>query len=111
MKIKLKLTRNEFVAFYNVLSELVPAVRRLPDEQERTLRLQNLAVREIMTNLFMKLTVKLEALESEKSIALTLKMHEAWALNKSLNSIIDLLDTYAMTTCLRITGEINRRTV
>lgn len=111
MKIKIKLTNSEFKAFYDVLSELVPAVRRSADEQERQLRLKNLAMREILTSLYLKMTVKIDNIEQQKEIRFSLKMYEAWALYLAINGIIDLLDDYAMAICLKITGEINRRSV
>lgn len=111
MKVKIKLSKNEFKAFYMVLSELLPIIRKMDIDQDWLLRLETLAVREIMTSFYMKMTTKIDSIEAQKTISFAIKMQEAWAINHSLGSTIELLDDYSMAVCLKIIGEINRRTV
>ncbi len=109
MKIKIKLSKHELQAFYAVLQETVMWVRQLPEQQERNLRLQNYAQREIMTAFFLRMTNKMDEPGAKNTI--NIKMTEAWALHRSLNPIVDLLDDYTMTVCLKILSEIHQKTI
>lgn len=109
MKIKIQLNKNELTALHIVLVDVVQRCRQLVKHQEFANKLENQAISEIMTTLFVKITLKLDNASSQKN-TLSLNMHQAWALSRTLNHVVDFLDEYSMAVVLRILGTINQKT-
>jgi hypothetical protein len=108
MKIKIKLSRNEMKALYICLQETLMQVRELPHHQERQHKLKNLAQSEILTALFLRLTMKMENLLPKNTISI--KMTEAWTLNEVLQPRLDFYDDYTLNIILKILGIIHQKT-
>lgn len=111
MKIKIKLTKNQYKALYYVCSNVMPLVRDLPLNRHNIKnydKLKMMYITETFTLFFMRLTKKMLELKAQNTFSLTLT--ESYAFCQIMYPIVDKLQTYEKTVIYDILNEINKKT-
>lgn len=110
MKLKLKLTPDAILAIDKLLLRICPMNTVGNTKEERVLLSIKYELAEIFEKRAKKITRSTDLFNLKKKISISLKYHQAWALEKIIRDLINLEDnTYRKTLLQQVADEINQK--